>query len=248
MPVHNYNTPVNFCDLTFESAAENLACDEALLDLCEGGLAGEILRVWEPPNYFVVLGYGNKAASEVNLAYCRQNTIAVHRRCSGGGTVLQGPGSLNYSLILRIDQSGPCRTISGANEFVMQTHQTALAALLKAPVEVAGCTDLVVGGLKFSGNAQRRKKDFLLFHGSFLLHFDVGLMERALPVPASQPAYRFGRSHSDFLMNLKIGPEILRRTLRKVWDASALLSTIPFDSITRLVQDKYNREEWNMRF
>ena len=239
---------MNYCDLTLESPAENLACDEVFLDLCEAGITGEVLRVWEPPNYFVVLGYANKAASEADLVFCQRNTIPILRRCSGGGTVLQGPGSLNYSLILRTDASGSCGTIKGTNEFVMNRHRTALAALLKAPVEARGHTDLVIGGLKFSGNAQRRKKNFLIFHGSFLLNFDVELMEHALPLPSKQPDYRLGRSHSDFLMNLKIPATILKAALQKTWSAGSPLPLIPFDQIARLAQDKYSRHDWNFKF
>jgi lipoate-protein ligase A len=239
---------MNFCDLTLESPAENLACDEVLLDLCEAGIADEVLRVWEPPNYFVVLGYGNRAAAEANLPFCRQNTIPVYRRSTGGGTVLQGPGSLNYSLILRTDPLGPCHSIKSTNDFVMNRHRAALANLLKAPVEIRGHTDLAIGGLKFSGNAQRRKKDFLIFHGSFLLHSDIKLMEHALLLPARQPDYRLGRSHSDFLLNLKLKPSLLKATLQKAWRAADPLPLIPFDQIARLAQEKYNRHDWNFRF
>ena len=52
------------CDLTLPTPEENLACDEALLDLCEAGGAGELLRFWEPPSYFVVLGYANNLPLE----------------------------------------------------------------------------------------------------------------------------------------------------------------------------------------
>ena len=239
---------MTFCDLTLESPAENLACDEVLLDLCEARVADEILRVWEPPNYFVVLGYGNKAAAEVKLPFCQKNTIPVFRRCSGGGAVLQGPGSLNYTLILRTDPAGPCGSIKAANEFVMRRQRAALAALLKAPVEIQGCTDLVIGGLKFSGNAQRRKKNFLLFHGSFLLHFDLELMEHVLQMPSRQPDYRAGRSHSDFLINLKLPPAMLKSTQKKAWNASTPLPLIPFDEIARLARDKYSTDEWNLRW
>jgi lipoate-protein ligase A len=239
---------VNFCDLTLESPSENLACDEVLLDLCEAGVAGELLRVWEPPNYFVVLGYANQAATEANLPFCRQNTIPVHRRCTGGGTVLQGPGSLNYSLILRTDPHGPCHSIKATNDFVMNRHRTALCDLLKAPVEIRGHTDLAIGGLKFCGNAQRRKKNFLIFHGSFLLHSDIELMEHAIPLPSKQPDYRLGRSHSDFLMNLKLRPSLLKDGLRKAWNASAPLPLIPFDQIGLLAQEKYSRHDWNFKF
>ena len=71
------------CNLTLPTPEENLACDEVLLDLCEEGHEDELLRFWEPSRYFVVLGYANKAATEVNLAFCRREHIPVFRRLHG---------------------------------------------------------------------------------------------------------------------------------------------------------------------
>src|SRR5207249_8989898 len=76
---------MKYLDLTFNAPAENLACDEALLDLCEQGLEDEILRVWEASQHFVVVGYGNKISSEVNLEACAAAQVPVFRRCTGGG-------------------------------------------------------------------------------------------------------------------------------------------------------------------
>lgn len=239
---------MRLCDLTLLSPEENLACDEALLDSCEAGEAKGVLRFWEPAGYFVVVGYGNAAHMEANLEFCERNTIPILRRCSGGGTVLQGPGCLNYSLVLPIGDSGPFHSISTTNEVVMEHHQAALAMLLNAPVEKQGHTDLSIGGLKFSGNAQRRRRRFLLFHGSFLLHMDIELIEKALPMPSKQPGYRFGRSHSDFLMNLKVPAHQVKAALAKAWEAEAPLPEIPYARIDGLVRERYGREEWNLKF
>ena len=239
---------MKLCDLTLGTPEENLACDEVLLDLCEAGGADEMLRLWALPQYFVVLGYANKAATEANLPFCQQFGIPVLRRCSGGGTVLQGPGVLNYSLILRMDDSGPCHTIPATNKFILERHRDALAALVGAPVEWRGQTDLAIGGLKFGGNAQRRKRRFLLFHGSFLLHLDISLVEKTLPLPARQPDYRFNRSHADFLINLNVPVHSLKAALAKTWQTTGVLEDIPFDPITQLARAKYSRDEWNLRF
>ncbi len=239
---------MRLCELTLPTPEENLACDEALLDLCEAGGGEELLRLWAPQQYFVVLGYANKADTEVNLAFCRSHTIPVLRRCTGGGTVLQGPGVLNYSLILRINDSGPFRSIPATNQFILQRHRDALAALLCAPVEWQGQTDRAIGGLKFSGNAQRRRRRFLLFHGSFLLHLDLSLVEQALPLPSRQPDYRADRSHADFLINLSVPAPTISAALIKTWDATAPLAPIPLDQISRLAREKYSLDEWNLRF
>jgi lipoate---protein ligase len=238
---------MKLCDLTLRTPEENLACDEALLDLCEAGNSDELLRLWALPQYFVVLGYANKTTTEVNLPYCQQLSIPVLRRCTGGGTVLQGPGVLNYSLILRIDDSGPCHSIAATNQFILERHRDVLAKLLLAPVEWQGQSDLAIGGLKFAGNAQRRRRRFLLFHGSFLLHLDLGLVEKLLPLPSRQPDYRVNRSHSDFLMNLKIPEHDLKTALSKAWNATTPLDPIPFDQCTLLAREKYALDEWKFR-
>ena len=52
-------------DFTLSTPAENLAGDEALLNVCEAN-GGAALRFWESPVPFVVVGYGNEIAREVN--------------------------------------------------------------------------------------------------------------------------------------------------------------------------------------
>src|SRR6266487_3675669 len=158
---------MTFVDLTLPSPAENLACDEALLDSCEAGECDGLLRFWEAAEYFVVLGYANKAPVEVNIEACQKRGVPVLRRCSGGGAVVQGPGCLNYSLILKIPSDGPLASITETNRFIMSRHRELLESLLGRPVEAHGASDLAVDGMKFSGNAQRRKQRCFLFHGTF---------------------------------------------------------------------------------
>jgi lipoate-protein ligase A len=238
---------MNCCDLTLPTPAENLACDEVLLELCETGEAGELLRFWEPQQSFVVVGYGNKISTEANLPFCQQNGIPVLRRCTGGGAVLQAPGVLNYCLILRAEVS-PCQTITATNQFVLKRLQSAMSTFLKKPAEVRGQSDLALAGLKFCGNSQRRKKRFLIFHGSFLLYLDFALVERTLPMPSKQPDYRLNRSHSEFLLNLEVPASQVKEALRKAWDAQAQMPEVPSKQIAALVDEKYSRREWNHKF
>ena len=235
------------CDVTPPTPEENLACDEALLDVCEAGATDEVLRLWQPVRHFVVVGYSNSVETEVNVAFCQRQGIPILRRCTGGGTVLQGPGCLNYSLVLRIEGTNALHSVATTNEFILQRHATALSALLGAPVERKGQTDLAIRGLKFSGNAQRRKKRCLLFHGSFLVDFDLELLAKALPMPSRQPDYRLGRSHGDFLTNLKVSVQRVKAALRECWNANEALTQAPLPKIQALVREKYGRDEWNMR-
>ena len=56
MPANASEITMRHLDLTLPSPAENLACDEALLDWCESGEGVETLRFWESPVPFIVVG------------------------------------------------------------------------------------------------------------------------------------------------------------------------------------------------
>jgi lipoate-protein ligase A len=243
-------------DLTLPTPAENLAADEALLDLCEAGAGDETLLFWEPRETFVVVGYANKIATEVNVAACVAKKIPIFRRCSGGGAVVQMPGGLNYSLILRITEDGPTRSISSANKFIMEKNRAAIETLLpefkiknsKLKISVRGHTDLCLGDLKFAGNSQRRRKHFLLFHGTLLLNCDLALVSELLPMPSLQPDYRASRSHSDFVTNLNLPTEKVKAALAKEWNAVEELKNPPLEEISKLAREKYATREWNFKF
>ena len=239
---------MNLLDLTLPTPEENLACDEALLDWCETESESDVLRFWEPRESFVVLGYANKVQVEIDAEACRRRGLPILRRCTGGGAVLQGPGCLNYSLLLNFERQPALQTITGTNCFIMQRHQAALAALLGAPVTVRGHTDLALGELKFSGNAQRRKRRFLLFHGTFLLGLDAGLMEEVLRSPSRQPDYRRNRSHARFVTQINATPEAIKAALRNAWDAIEAPPAFPLSLLPPLVEGKYSREEWNLKW
>ena len=207
-----------------------------------------MLRFWEGKKYFVVLGYSNKIRAEVAITSCKALGVPILRRSSGGGTVLQGPGCLNFSLILNTQNGRPLKNLVETNCYVMAHHQKALQPLINSPISVEGFTDLTLNRLKFSGNAQRRKKRFLLFHGSFLLKFDLEKIEQYLPIPKKQPNYRKNRTHKDFLTNLNLPAEKIKRALKKIWSAEERTRVMLKDHIDKLVKKRYDKQEWNFKF
>jgi len=236
-------------DLTLPTPAENLACDEALLDAAEDGqLTAEVLRFWESPVPFVVVGYSNQIAVEVNEAACAQAGVPVLRRCSGGGTVVQGPGCLNFALILRIPGEGPLAQVTSTNDYVIRRHAAALRLLLGDGCGSQGTSDLALGPRKFSGNAQRRKKHWLLFHGTFLHGFDLRLISALLHFPSRQPDYRQSRAHDDFVMNVPVSPADIQAAIAAVWEANTILPAPPWERVEKLVRERYATAEWNRKF
>jgi len=233
-------------DLSLSSLPANLALDEALLLEAEAGHQEEVLRLWEWPAYAVVLGAGCQLAVDVDEPACVAARVPVCRRASGGGTVLLGPGCLCYALILRYDRDPALREIPSSYAFILGRIRAALAGLLPG-IEPAGTSDLTAGGLKLSGNAQQRKRAYLLHHGSLLYDFAIDRVERYLRMPPRQPAYRQGRPHGAFLTNLPASAVDLKHRLRTAWGAEAQVTTYPETVVAELVDKKYGRLEWTQR-
>ena len=239
---------MKFLELTFEEPPANLACDEALLETVETGASSdECLRLWEAKKYFVVLGHSDQILSNVNVVACNDCDVPILRRMSGGGTVVQGPGCLNYSLILKNDPR-LIGNIRDTFQYVLERHRQLVEDLCGLAVRIDGISDLTLGGQKVSGNAQYRKARFVLVHGTFLLSFDLRLIEKYLPLPARQPSYRNRRPHLQFITNLNIDSASLREGLRTAWAASEFLNDVPFARIDQLVRARYERTDWLEKF
>ncbi len=224
-----------------------MAADEWLLIQAESGARGPTLRFWESPTYFVALGYTNRAETEANLPACRAQGVPVLRRVSGGGTVMQGPGCLNYALVHPI-APGETLNVEATNQIVMETQRAAFEKLLGEPVSVAGHTDLATGNLKFSGNAQRRKARYFLFHGTILLDFDLELVQRLLRPPSKEPDYRARRSHRDFIRNVPVTRDEVKNALCAAWGAQDVAGVVAARELDELIAERYGRDEWNLKF
>jgi lipoate-protein ligase A len=239
---------MDFLDLTWPTPAENLAVDEALLDDAEAGARGETLRFWQSPTHFIVLGHSNQLEREANSSTCAARKIPILRRCSGGGAVLQGPSSLSYALILRIHSHPELDNVSRANHFIMSIHAQLLTEILGRETSILGTTDLVIDGRKVSGNAQRRRRSFLLFHGTLLLAPEPELMESLLPPPSRMPDYRENRRHSDFTGHISATPELIKQAWRAAWGAVPSRKCLPLERISELVRGRYSLPSWNRKF
>ena len=206
---------INTAHSTAEAA---LQWDEDQLYHCESGISKPLLRTWHLSTHAIIMGKGNKVKTEVNQNTCKQDQIPIIKRCSGGGTVLIGPGCLCYSLILPIIFHPKLRSISSTNTWIMQKMASGLSQNLNQTVSVNGITDLCINNQKFSGNAQRRLKKSLLFHGTLLYNFNLSLISKYLPYPSLSPSYRKHRDHQTFITQLSTTTEPqLIQMLRKIW-------------------------------
>ena len=226
-------------DLTLPSPVENLALDFALLEELDECGGDPILRFWESDRHFVVLGPSCRPIDDVDVAACEQNDVPVLRRASGGGTVLQGPGCLSYALVLPLTWDPRLANIHSTNQFILERMATALHRWEPATV-FQGVSDLAIGGRKVSGNAQRRKRNALLFHGTILYAMESDLIARYLKHPARQPEYRNDRPHEAFLRTIDASPGDLKQVIAEVWNAHSPLALWPearmVDSIRNIIE------------
>ncbi len=246
--------------LTLPTPAENVALDEALLEACEAGqLAEGVLRLWESPDYFVVLGRSSDPQVEVDLAACRREGVPVLRRVSGGGTVLAGPGCLMYAVVLDYRALPHLRAVDGAHRHVLERIAAALAPQVPG-VAHAGISDLVVREegvvqqknvieaentptLKVSGNAMRAKRDHFLYHGTLLYDFALDRIGQLLATPTRVHTYRQDRPHGEFVTNLPLGRDEIEQALIQAWNARQPLPDWPHERVAELVATKYTGQD-----
>ncbi len=245
---------------TSPSPAADLALEEAIHLCIEDDSSPNTWRLWQPAIPGVVLGTGQVAAREANLDIARAENVPVLRRHSGGGAVVIGPGAINFSAFYRLADLPGSETIRGA----MYGALKPLIAFLESfglRNQEAGLSDLAVLGAdgtlrKIAGNSQARKRRSVVVHGTLLADPDWARIERLLHFPSSIPEYRAGRGHREFLTSLKdcgapFAFDLFGQTLAKFLPADTIVSSAPSEDELRraaiLAQEKYERDDWNLR-
>lgn len=205
-------------DISLPTPQENLALDEDLFRSADKHGDVEYLRFWESPVYFIVLGRIGKEEEDVDLAAANSDGIPVLRRSSGGGTVVQGPGCLNYTLVLSKHKYPALNDLRRSYAWISAKVIEALKPLgVEAIFRPTSDIALADSEKKFSGNAQHRGKTHIFHHGTILYNFELERIARYLRMPKDVPAYRKGRSHKDFITNIPIEAARFKTSLAKVF-------------------------------
>jgi lipoate-protein ligase A len=222
-------------DISFPTPQENVFFDEVLFQLADKNGRAEYLRFWESPSYFVVLGRIGKEEEDVNASATQADGVPVLRRTSGGGTVVQGPGCLNYTFILSKQNNPILNDLRASYAWISAKIIEALAALnVKAVFRPISDIALEGGELKISGNAQRRGKTHILHHGTILYNFDLDVISKYLNMPKDMPDYRKGRSHKEFVTNIAVKPAEFKAQLIKVLEMAQKPQVLTSEEISAL--------------
>lgn len=226
---------------------DHLATDEAALLLAETGEMGETIRVWEFDSPVVVMGRSTKVDFEINREFCDSQNIPMLRRCSGGASIVGGPGCLMYSVVISLERQGELRKIDAAHSYVMSRVLRAVQRQVP-DATLQGTCDLTLEDRKFSGNSLRVSRSHLLYHGTLLYAADLDRLVKCLAGAPRQPDYRAGRSHHDFIINAPLSPDSLADELAGQFGASEEDAIdLPWDEIRRLRRDRYDDPKWHFR-
>ncbi len=187
--------------------------DDALIQATREG-AGPQLAVRRAPRVMAVLGRASKVELELHLDRCLADQVPVLRRHGGGCAVVLDPGNLVVSLAMPAPGFGQIdRLWRGLTGWLLDGLERAgLEGLYQD-----GICDLVLADRKVGGAAMYRARDLVYYSTTLLLEPQVQLMERYLPHPPREPAYRRGRSHAEFVGAVGVDADLeqrLRDTLR----------------------------------
>jgi len=158
-----YSSP----DVSLNLAAEYYFATEHTFD-------EDVFMLWQPRPTIVVGSFQN-IHEEVDVAYAAEHGIDIVRRLSGGGTVYQDEGSIQFAFIEKREGDIDFRRY-------LEPICTCLREL-GIDAEINGRNDVTVDGKKVSGNSQYRAAGKTVHHGTLLFAVDIDEMERATRLP-----------------------------------------------------------------
>ncbi|MFA7637458.1 MAG: lipoate--protein ligase [Monoglobales bacterium] len=133
------------------------------------------LMLWQNDNT-IVIGRNQSTFTEINLERAEELNVNIVRRMSGGGAVYHDMGNLNYTYITKND-GDDFLNFAKFTQPVIDVLQS-----LGVNATLSGRNDLLIDGLKFSGNAQYVHKDMLLHHGTLMFSTSVNILSEVLNV------------------------------------------------------------------
>ncbi|MFQ5833058.1 MAG: biotin/lipoate A/B protein ligase family protein [Candidatus Thorarchaeota archaeon] len=244
----------------------SLAVEETLVRVCSQSTdKTSTLRLWKSDSA-VVIGRFQCVHKEADVLRCERKGIPIARRFTGGGTVYQDTGNLNFTICA--DRSEPYvprklpdlyKTFVG--EIAYELQQIGIPARFD---KQRSC--LRIKGRKISGTAGWIKRGVSFIHGTLLINADLLALKKCLEVPSSQPRYlrndgktRCLESKCDEVTN--ISSEVLEppseeeiraaivRSVEKIADVSVVrghMTKEETDTAYSLYQSRYSLADWNL--
>lgn len=232
----------------------NLAIEQFLLQ--EMPLDEPILLFYinEPS---IIIGRNQNTIEEINRDYVEEQGIHVVRRLSGGGAVYHDLGNLNFSFIMP-DDGNSFRDFAKVTQPIIQ----ALHELGVTGAELKGRNDLVIDGMKFSGNAMYATSGRMFAHGTIMFDSDINEVVNALKVKKDKIESKGIKSIRSRVTNIKpflpkdkqgmTTEEFRQEILLKIFGVESeadikeyQLTEADWEKINQISEDYYRNWNWN---
>lgn len=194
----------------------------------------------------IVLGKNQSIYREVNFDFLRNEKLKLCRRISGGGTVYQDLGNLNFAFIT-----------SFANERLNNYkyfNQLVVDALERVGVKatVDKRNNILYKGKKISGNAQFTDRKNMISHGTLLFDADLDTLRAALKKNDFLIETKAPSSVPSSVTNINAETKGINTTVQLkdfIADFAQPESTMKFtekqwELITKTAKEKFQTFEW----
>lgn len=208
-----------------------------------------VLRIygWKPSA--ISIGYFQSIDLEIDVGECEKRGINVIRRMTGGGAVYHD-AELTYSFLTNTFSHDIMQSyISICNPVVQAIRNLGFDA------RFVPLNDIVIGnGAKVSGNAQTRRKNVLLQHGTILLEVDVETMFSILKVPSEKIKDKLIGDVKKRVTGLHKSFDEVAQALKMSFSEAFNTELRPdkliaeeYSKVDKLIKEKYSSDSWNRR-
>lgn len=230
--------------------AFNLALEQYMFE--QKDRSDDFFMFWQNENS-VIVGKNQNTIEEVNRRYVEEKGIHVVRRLSGGGAVYHDLGNLNFTFIV----DGQGEEDMNLKRFIRLVAEALQKLGIKAGI--SGRNDILIDGMKFSGNAQYMKNDRIMHHGTLMFNSDLEELSKALRVSEDKikskgiKSIKSGVTNiADHLPEAMTLAEFKEHLLKSLFSDTVLsyykLTAGDETRIRELRQNRYATWEWNYGF
>lgn len=249
------HTPIyRFLDTGIQSAALNMAIDEAILLHHLRGEVPATLRVfrWNQPT--ISLGRFQNVEREIESEYCQREGVALVRRPTGGRAVYHRD-EFTYSIVIGKREGVPSGVVAAyaylAHGLIAALNALGVSAILSdervSKHPSAACfasstqADLTSNGFKLIGSAQIWKEDTLLQQGSLPLDDRAAEFFSFLRYPSRE-------ARAEALARYQEKTTPLHTFTNASWDEVAHVFHSGFSTMlyAEFVQEELSASEWSM--
>jgi lipoate-protein ligase A len=188
----------------------------------------------------IIIGRNQNTIEEINKEYVDEKGIHVVRRLSGGGAVYHDHGNLNFSFIMP-DDGNSFRDFAKVTQPIIQ----ALHELGVSGAELKGRNDLVIDGMKFSGNAMYATAGRMFAHGTLMFDSNIDEVVNALKVRKDKIESKGIKSVRSRVTNIKpFLPADKQEMTTEEFREDILLKIFGVDSVDQVKTYELTDEDW----